>query len=345
MQRNLCKPLELLAAVMSPARSPTRPPARPEAPSHCAGASAAPPAGPGRRRLLGAAAWVGGTLAGGLLAGGTLAGCTLGPDQNGPDAPDAAPLARPPRVAWVLGSGGPRGFVHVGVVKALAALGLAPDVIVGASVGALVGTLHAAGLPVAELERLALETQAWQLLRFQAVGLQKWSGQGLAPFVNQLLGGRLLQALPTPMVVAVQRLRDGAVLGLTRGDAGVAVQAAAAIEGQLAPVSIRHELYADADLRTPLPVRLARALGAQRVLAVDVSAYEDRAPAGSERYRDADLRKRALTRPDAAAADLLLHPDMGYWAGMSRDYRERSIAVGYRATMAQADSLRALHAA
>ncbi len=292
---------------------------------------------PHRRRLLGASML--------MLGAGALGGCTLGPDQHGPNAPEAAPLPHPTRVAWVLGSGGPRGFVHIGVVKALAELGLVPDLIVGASVGALVGSLLAGGLPAAELERLALETQAWQLLRFQAIGAQKWSAQGLAGFVNQALGGRLLQALPISMVCVVQRLRDGAVLGLSRGDAGVAVQAAAAIEGQLAPVSIRGELYADADLRTPLPVRLARALGAQRVLAVDVSAFEDRAPAGSERYREADQRKRALTRPDAAAADLLLHPDIGYWASISREYRQRTMAIGYRETMLQAAALRALHAA
>jgi NTE family protein len=89
---------------------------------------------------------------------------------------------------------------------------------------------------------------------------------------------------------------------------------------------------------------VARALGARRVFAVDASAHEDRAPAGAERYREGDLRKRALVQADAAAADLLLHPDFGYWVSFSREFRERAIAAGYRDTIAQAARLRELHA-
>ena len=283
-----------------------------------------------------------------LLSLGALAlgGCGLGGDRNheGPDAPSAAPLATRPQVAWVFGSGGPRGFVHVGVIQALQQLGLQPDVIVGASVGAFVGTLCAAGLPAAELRRLALDTPPWTLLGWSPATPGRLNGRPLAQFVNQQLDGRPLQALPTPMVCAVQRLRDGAVIGFSRGDAGVAVQASSAIEGRFAPLRIRGELYADADLVMPLPVRLARNLGAVKVLAVDASAHEERAPPGAEAYRDADLRKRALTQPDADAADLVLHPDLGYWAGFTREYRERLISIGYRDTLARAQALRALHA-
>ncbi len=291
-----------------------------------------------RRRLLCAG------LVGGATALATLAACSLADvDHASANAPQAAPWPRPARLVWVFGSGGPRGFVHVGVLKALHELKLRPDAVVGASVGALVATLFAADLPAAELERLALTLQPWQLLRWQAGGEETWAGDGIAAFVNQQLGGRALHALALPVACAVQRLGDGAVLGFTRGDAGLAVQAAAAIEGRLAPLRIGTERYADADLRQPLPVRLARGLGAQRVLAVDASAYEERAPAEAARFRASDLRKRALTRPDAAQADVLLHPDTGYWTGISRDYRERAIAAGYAATLAQADALRALH--
>jgi NTE family protein len=96
-------------------------------------------------------------------------------------------------------------------------------------------------------------------------------------------------------------------------------------------VTIRGARYADPDLHLPLPVRLARRLGATRVLAVDASAHEDRAPPQAEAYRDSDRRKRELTRPDARLADVLLHPDTGYWAGWSSDYRARLIAAGQAA--------------
>jgi len=275
-----------------------------------------------------------------------LTGCDPGPDRDhdGTQAPRAAPLARPVPVAWVLGSGGPRGFVHVGVVKALAELGLQPQLIVGASAGALVGTLYAAGMPAAELERLALDLDPWQLLRLTPLAATRFSGRAIATIVNDTIGGRELQALPIAMACVAQRLADHAVVGFTRGDAGVAVQASSAIEGRLAPVRIRGERYADADLHMPLPVRIARALGAERVLAVDASAHEARAPAGAERYRAGDLHKRALTELDARLADVVLQPDFGYWVSLRREFRERAIAAGYRDTLAQAERLRALHA-
>lgn len=274
-------------------------------------------------------------------------GCTIAPDQDhaGSDAPASGPLSKTPRVAWVFSSGGPRGFVHVGVLKALDELRLAPDLIVGASVGAVVGVLRAAGLPAGEIVALALALQPLQLARVAIGGEERLSGSAIRDLVLERVAPRLLEQLPTPMVCAAQRLADGAVVGFNRGDVGLAVQASAAIEGQFSPVRIRGQRYADADRRVPLPVRLARALGAERVFAVDASAHEDRAPPGAERFREGDLRKRALTQADAALADVLLHPDFGYWVSLSREFRERAIEAGYRATLAHADRLRALHAA
>jgi len=287
--------------------------------------------------------WLAGAGAALLL----LPGCTINPDadHSGPDAPSAGPLPRPPRTAWVFSSGGPRGFVHVGVLKALDELGLAPDVIVGASAGAVVGVLRASGVPALAIEALALQLHPLQLARVALGASERLSGGAIRDLVREHVPQRLLERLPTPAVCVAQRLSDGAVVGFSRGDAGVAVQASSAIEGQFAPVRIRGQRYADADQVVPLPVRLARSLGATRVLAVDASAHEDRVPPGAERYRAGDLRKRALTQPDAALADVLLHPDFGYWVSLSREFRERAIEVGYRATLAEATRLRALHQA
>lgn len=286
-----------------------------------------------------------GLLIGASLVAGGLSACTFGSDADhtGPDAPRAAPLTRPVRTAWVFSSGGPRGFVHVGVVKALDELGLVPDLIVGASIGALVAVLRAAGKSGAEIGQLALELKPALLTRVALDGDAWLSAAPLAGWVRQEVGQRPLERLPIAVACVVHRPRRGDSVAFTAGDAGLAVQAASAIEGQFAPVRILGELHGDADLHLPLPVRLARGLGAQRVLAVDASAHEQAAPPGSERYRAGDLRKRALTEPDARAADVLLHPDTGYWAGMSREYRERSIAIGYAHTLAATARLRALH--
>jgi NTE family protein len=285
-----------------------------------------------RRAIIGAAA-------------AAAAGCSFAPDvdHDGADAPRVLPLARAPQIAWVFSSGGPRGFVHVGVVKALDELNLKPELIVGASVGALVGCLRASGVPGAEIETLALELQPTNMARLAIWSDQRFSGAPVADLVHRHARQRLLENMPVPMACVATRRRDATVVAFTAGDAGVAVQASSAIEGQFTPVRIRGEPHVDADWFAPLPVRQARALGARRVLAVDASVHVERAPPGAERYREGDLRKRALVQPDAQQADVLLHPDFGYWVSFSRDFRERAISAGYRATMEQAARLRELH--
>lgn len=283
--------------------------------------------------------------AGAALASHALSGCTLNPDKdhNGPNAPRAQPLNSRAQVAWVFSSGGPRGFVHVGVIKALAELGLKPDLIVGASAGAMVGSLFAAGVSATDLEAFALDLQPLSIARW-AVGAQEWlSGEAVGDLVRSYSPVRLLERMPTAMACVATRQRDGVPVAFTAGDVGLAVQASAAIEGQFSPVRIRGERYVDPDWSMPLPVRLAKALGAKTVIAVDATAHIDRAPEGAQRYRESDVRKKALVDADGTLADMVLKPDFGYWVNLSRDFRERAIAAGYRDTLAQAEPLRALH--
>jgi NTE family protein len=275
----------------------------------------------------------------------TLAGCAISPDRNhdDADAPWAAPLRRPVRTAWVLSSGGPRGFTHVGVLKALEELGLAPDLIVGASVGAMVGSLCASGMPASEVERIALELQPTGLARVALGQDENLNGGPIAELVRQRARVPQLEQMPRAMACVATRRSDRNTIAFTAGDAGLAVQASAAIEGRFTPVRIRGEQYVDPDWYAPLPVRIARALGAQRVLAVDATVHLDSAPDAAERFRAMDLRKKALIDADAAFADLVLKPDFGYWVNLSTEFRQRAIEAGYRATLAQAPALRRLH--
>lgn len=268
-------------------------------------------------------------------------GALADPEHLGEDAPRPQPLRSPVRTAWVLSSGGPRGFAHVGVLKALAELGLKPDLIVGASIGAMVGTLCASGMPAARMEALAMEFSAFTVMRPNlGTGTEKLSAAGMISLVNRQLDERPLEQLELPVAVVALERDSRQLVAFTRGNAGVAIQASCAIEGQLAPVRILGRTYVDPDLVAPMPVRLARSLGAWRVLAVDVSAHEHKAPAGSERYRAGDLRKRALTQPDALSATLTLHPEFSYYVSLSQAFREQAIRAGYEHTMARADELR-----
>jgi NTE family protein len=282
-----------------------------------------------------------------VLGGATavLPGCSLSPDRDhaDPDAPLWRPLANRPEVAWVLSSGGPRGFVHVGVVQGLQELGLKPDLIVGASAGALVGVLCAAGFSGIRLRELALELRPWELARLAVGTAERFSALAIADWVRERVDQRPMQSLSVPMAAVAYQPASKEVVAFNAGDAGLAVAASCAIEGQFSPVRIRGKLHVDADLHQPMPVRMARSMGARRVIAVDASAHLDRVPPGAQRYRATDELKAELTQRDAREADLLIKPDFGYWVSLSREFRERAIEAGYRQTLSQAAALREAH--
>lgn len=277
-----------------------------------------------------------------------LGACTIASDYD--HASDDAPsfdLARvqSARMAWVLSSGGPRGFVHVGVLRALDELGCKPDLVVGGSVGSLVGALYACGIPATQMQTMALDLGITDMGRLAMGGEGRFSGNPIAEFINRELHGLPIERLPVRFAVAALERQSRKPVLFNTGNTGLAVQASCAIEGMFTPVRIRSTQFVDADMATPLPVRLARSLGARKVLAIDASAHEDKAPEGALRFRDSDLLKRALTAADAKVADLTLHPDFGYWVSTKREFRERAIRAGYEQTMARGPELRALHAA
>jgi NTE family protein len=286
----------------------------------------------------------------GGISGVLTTGCTISADFDHTDslAPRFDPaLNRPARVAWVFSSGGPRGFVHIGVIKALEELGLKPDLIVGGSAGALVGALYASGLRAAKLEALALDLGLLEVGRWAMLGEGKFDGAPIAAQVTEQImaqtGQQTIEKLPIRFAaVAVEKATRKPVI-FNAGHAGLAVQASSAIEGMFTPVRIRGVQYVDADLVMPMPVRLARSMGAAKVLAIDASAHEENSPAGSARFKEGDLRKRALTQVDALLADMTLHPDFGYYVNTSKEFRLRCINAGYADTMAKAQVLKALH--
>jgi NTE family protein len=294
-----------------------------------------------------------------LGAGMGLAACTLNTDYNH-DASDAPRQVFTPRTAaqkpvkniWVLSSGGPRGFVHVGILKALQELGHTPDLIVGGSVGSLIGALFAGGVSAKELERMSLDLGVTDMGRLALTGDGKFAGTPLANLVNRELMQRCgtceMEKLPIAFAsVAVERESRQPML-FNHGDTGVAVQASCAIEGVFTPVRIRGMQYVDADQVMPLPVRLSRSWMASvqrsqdlRVLAMDASARPETAPPGAERFRESDQRKRALIAQDAASASLTLHPEMSYYVNISQEFRRRTIEQGYQQTLARAAQIKA----
>ncbi|MEQ1805395.1 MAG: patatin-like phospholipase family protein, partial [Burkholderiaceae bacterium] len=217
------------------------------------------------------------------------------------------------------------------------------DLIVGASIGALIGSALAAGLSIAQIEALAFEFDLYRLARWSpSQGLQL-DGSGIADLVHHTLGVRRFSQLRTALAVVATDAQRNAPVAFNHGEIGPAVQASCAIPRWFTPVRIRGREFVDADVSSPLPVKVAREFGARRVLAVDVAVHPDKPrPPGAERYLESDRSKRAQIDAEGQLADVVLHPNFGYWVNLSREFRERAARSAYEHTMQQAGHLRSM---
>ena len=264
--------------------------------------------------------------------------------------PDRLPRYEPdkvhPRVALVLGSGGPRGFAHIGVLKALEDAGIHPDLIVGSSVGAMVGALYAAGYDARSLERMAYDINLFDFLEVSMIWGGPASGRAVQAYVNKAVGGRTIEQLKTRFAAVATRLPDRKLVIFNRGDIGLAVRASGASPGEFQVVKFGGQQYIDGDELSPVPIRAARAWGARFVIAVDVSAYASTTPPGvPQSWIDKDARRARQIAAEAPQADVMLHPDIGYYAGFDEDYRRHVIAVAEAYTRAHMAQIRAALAA
>jgi NTE family protein len=289
-----------------------------------------------------------GLLSWGLSLGGlaTLSGCAPF-NYQAADAPRALPapptLQPAPRLALVLGAGGPRGYAHLGVLRVLEAAGIVPDLIVGSSVGALLGVFWASGLSAVQLDAMSQTGGPLTVFDPSPFADRGWiHGQRLQDYVNTGVQGRRLEELPRRVIVVATRRADKAPRFFTQGNAGVAVRASSAVPGIVSPVGIAGEEFEDADESLPLAVTAARAAGARFVLAVNVYPRPERTPPDASATSQArDARRRRLIAPEVAQADFLLHPDNPYETGPFQRHFDAARAAGEREAMAQLPALRA----
>lgn len=278
----------------------------------------------------------------GLLTG--LSGCALPQAQpfdyvesDSPNPRTAVPVFDPPPgLALVLGSGGPRGYAHIGALKVLEDAGIRPDLVVGSSVGALIGAFWAYGYDAGQLDEIANSGGPLTVFDFSLFADRGWiRGQRLQDFVDERLGSASIEHLPRRLIVAATRREDRAPVFFQSGSVAVAVRASSAVPGVISPVGIRGIEYVDADESLPLAVRAARQAGAQYVIAIDVSARPESTPSNAPiAWIERDRKRRARIDPEVAAADFVIHPDMSYFAGPHRTYFTQAQAAGATTTRA-----------
>jgi len=184
-----------------------------------------------------------------------------------------------------------------------------------------------------------------EFFEFRMLGGKLATGSTIQSYVNARVDGKPIEALPTAFIAAATHLPDNKLALFNRGDTGLAVRASSASPGQFEPVRIGKDQYADGDLASPVPIRAAHALGAKLVIAVDVSAFEKDTPAGvPQAWIDSDARRARQVAAETAEGDVVLHPNIGYYAGHDEAYRRRVMEAAERYTREQVPRIRAAFA-
>lgn len=272
-----------------------------------------------------------------LLAAALAFGCALQPTGfNGDGAPRQAEIvplrSERPLVALALGGGGARGFAHIGVIKALEDAGIEADIVTGASSGAIVAALYAGGRRGGELWNIALTLEREDIVDFVLVGEGWVKGEALQNFVNRLVNDRPIEKLSRRFALVATEAESYRMTVFNRGNTGVAVRASASVPRLFVPPVINGEKYLDGGLTSPVPVKLARAMGADIVIAVDVSWFAQARNAGE---MGIEQRRRpyryGLLAEELDAADIVITPQTVRTRMLDFDQREQNIIAGERA--------------
>ena len=280
-----------------------------------------------------------------MLAALSLAGCG-GTTPARPDAGTQPPLsssAPPIRIGIALGGGAAKGFAHIGVIKMLEANGFAPAVVSGTSAGSVVGALYASGMNAFEMQEkaVALDEAKIRDLQLSSGGLVL--GQKLEDYVNEQVRRKPLEQMTKPFVVVATRLEDGERTVFARGNTGQAVRASSSVPGVFQPVTIGKYHFVDGGIVSPVPVDAARQLGADIVIAVDISNKARGQTPGDmlgTLGQSIAIMGQKLGQAELARADVIIRPqvlDIG-----SADFSQRTNAIleGEKAALAVMPQIR-----
>lgn len=279
-----------------------------------------------------------------------LAGCASAPPQ--PPVSVTQPVVQPPapkpapRIGLALGGGAARGFAHVGVIQVLEEAGLRPSMVAGTSAGSLVAAIYASGRSGAQLQRIAEDMEEasltdWTLPLFRRGVLR---GDAIARYVNQQVGMRPIEAMDITLGIVATDLHSGESIVFRRGDTGLAVRASSAIPALFQPVRIGGRDYVDGGLVAPVPVRFVRDMGAEFVIAVDISSppQSDGADGMLQVLMQTfSIMGKSISALELRGADLVVRPVLQDVGSTDFAARKRSIEAGRVAMLAALPGLKA----
>jgi NTE family protein len=271
-----------------------------------------------------------------LLAVGA-SGCKTAAPLPAPAIPQPIVVVQPKpvhvvKIGLALGGGAARGFAHIGVIKALESQGIVPDIVVGTSAGSLVGALYAAGNDGFALQKMAIEMDEagitdWSLPLFtKSSGVLK--GEALQNYINTAVHNLPLEKLKIPFGVVATDLHSGAPILFRRGNTGLAARASSSVPGVFQPVKIGDREFVDGGLVSPVPVRFAHEMGADFVIAVNISAQPESQAASSSvevLLQTFAIMGQSLNQHELKEADIVIQPKLG--SMKANDFNGRNLAI------------------
>jgi NTE family protein len=284
-----------------------------------------------------------------LLAGAAalvLAGCSAlsTAPAKPPPTPGAAPtpapappVVRKPKIGLALGGGAARGFAHIGVIKMLESQGIVADYVVGTSAGAVVGSLYAGGYDAFAMQKIAVQLDEKIFADWTVGGRGLLKGEALQEFINQNLNRRPLEKLNKPFATVATDLNTGERVVFRTGDTGMAVRASAAVPGVFQPTQFRGKSYVDGGLVSPVPVQAAREMGADFVIAVDISSRPEGQPVDSLTaiiWQTTTIMGGLIGKTEMKDADVVIRPNLPYVKSWDFTARHDAMLEGEKAALA-----------
>ena len=270
------------------------------------------------------------------------------PNSNAINLPDQVkPIRVPPKFALVLGGGAARGFAHIGVIQVLEESGIKPNMVVGTSAGSVVAAIYASGKSGAQLQRVADSIDQSAITDWNISILKRgmMRGEALERFIRQQTGIKNIEQLPIPLGVVATDLQSGEGILFQKGDIGTAVHASSAVPSVFEPVKIAGKEYVDGGLVSPVPVRYARQMGADIVLAVDISST----PEGNKSddmlkilLQTFTIMSKSINTFELAQADIVVKPSLAGVSSIEFANRQQNIDAGRAAMKLALPKLRAL---
>ena len=282
----------------------------------------------------------------------TLAGCSVLPTST-PQPPVIAvpaeppplvkPRAAPPRIGLALGGGAARGFAHIGVIQVLEENGIKVDLVAGTSAGSLIAAIYASGKNGKDMQALAegMDEGAITDWSFPLRGLIR--GEALARFIRDKTGGKGIEQMALPLGIVATDLSDGSAILFRSGDTGTAVRASSAVPAVFQPVRIGQREYVDGGLVSPVPVRFAREMGAQFIIAVDITSPPEKDPPGDAfrmLMQTFSIMGRSINMFELREADVVIRPKLEGVSSADFTARRRAIQAGRDAAQAMLPLLR-----